>query len=192
MAVRSVRKAPASGRFLLRLPVRLHARLQGAARGHGLSLNEYCTRRLAVPGSAWLVEDGALAVVERALDLLGSRLAGVVLYGSVARGEAAASSDVDLLMVVDGAVALTRDLYRRWDAAPVAWKARAVDPHFVKLPEHERLSLGAWCEAAIDGVVLFERDGAVSRHLAAVRGDIAAGRLVRRAVHGQAYWVVAA
>jgi hypothetical protein len=41
-------------------------------------------------------------------------------------------------------------------------------------------------------VVLFERDGAVTRHLGAIRGEIAAGRLTRRSVHGQPYWTVAA
>jgi len=192
MAGRSSAKSPASGRFLLRVPPQLHRHLQAAARACGWSLNEYCARRLAVPGSTWLTDDGASAVVARAQELLGAHLVGVVVYGSVPRGDATPASDVDVLLVVDDAMPVTREIYRKWDAAPVAWGSRPVDPHVVKLPEPARPSLGAWCEAAIDGVVLFERDGAVTRRLAAVRGDIAAGRIVRRSVHGQPYWAVAA
>jgi hypothetical protein len=116
----------------------------------------------------------------------------VLVYGSYARGDATAASDVDLLVVVDPAVPLTRALYRAWDEAPVDWQGRHVDPHFLHLPAGGRAAPGAWCEAAIDGIVLHERDGAVTRHLAAIRGEIAAGRLVRRSAHGQPYWTVAA
>jgi len=182
----------ASGRFLLRVQRSVHARLQTAARRLGVSLNEYCDRRLRVPGPSVLLEPGAAASVERSLAQFDALLAGVLVYGSYARGDATAASDVDLLVVVDSAVALTRALYRDWDAAPVEWEGRHVDPHFLHLPAGRRQAPGAWCEAAIDGVVLFERDGAVTRHLAAIRGEIAAGRLVRRSAHGQPYWTVAA
>jgi hypothetical protein len=181
-----------SGRFLLRLPEHVHARLQAEARRLGLSLNEYCSRRLSVPGPALLVEDGARGAVARCFDLFASNLVGVVAYGSFVRGDAAGTSDVDLLVVADRAVQLTRNLYREWDAAPVAWSGRTVDPHFIHLPGDAPGTPGAWSEAAIDGVVLFERDGAVTRHLAAVRGDISAGRIVRRFVHGQPYWRITA
>ena len=181
-----------SGRFLLRLPAALHAQLQDGARTRHCSLNEYCIRLLAVPGSSWQTDDGARAVVEQSRLLLDASLAGVVLYGSVARGQSTATSDVDVLIVVDETVPLTRQIYRQWDLAPVAWRGRPVDPHFVRLPNPGHLSTGAWCEAAIDGVVLFERDSCVSCHLAAVRSAIASGQLVRRSVHGQPYWTEAA
>jgi hypothetical protein len=45
-----------------------------------------------------------------------------------------------------------------------------------------------WAEVAIDGIVLFERGLRLTEHLVRVRRDIAAGRLVRRMVHGQPYW----
>jgi predicted nucleotidyltransferase len=182
----------ASGRFLLRVQQRVHARLTAAARRLGISLNEYCDRRLRVPGPALLLEPGAAASVERSLVQFDAALAGVLVYGSYARGDATAASDVDLLVVVDPAVALTRALYREWDDGPVEWQGRHVDPHFLHLPAGGRPAPGAWCEAAIDGVVLYERDGAVTRYLAAIRGEIAAGRLVRRSSHGQPYWTVAA
>jgi predicted nucleotidyltransferase len=181
-----------SGRFLLRVQKSVHARVQAAARRLGVSLNEYCSRRLRVPGQSVLVDAGAAAAVEKPLAQFGAALVGVLVYGSYVRGDATAASDVDLLVVVDRSVPLTRALYREWDLDAPAWRDRSMDPHFVHVPDEGRAVPGAWCEAAFDGVVLFERDGAVTRHLAVLRGEIAAGRLVRRAVHGQPYWTVAA
>lgn len=40
----------------------------------------------------------------------GDRLAGVVLYGSEARGEAQADSDIDVLVLLEGPVQYLRDL----------------------------------------------------------------------------------
>ena len=181
-----------SGRFLLRVGPELHSRLQAAARTLGVSLNEFCSRRLSVPGSAVLVDGVAQTAVQRALARFGASLVGVLAYGSYVRGDATATSDVDLLVVVSTSVPLTRALYRDWDDEPADCHERRIDPHFIHPPRDRRAAPGAWCEAAIDGVVLFERDGAVTRHLAAIRADIAAGRLVRRSVHGQPYWTVAA
>jgi hypothetical protein len=189
---RSSASARVSGRFLLRIEPGLHARLQAAARALGLSLNEFCGRRLGVPGPAVLMHPGAGAAVERALAQFGEALDGLIVYGSFARGDATDQSDVDLLVVVDPAVGLTRALYREWDARPITWAGRHVDPHFTHIPRDRRTAPGSWCEAAIDGVVLWERAGIVTRQLAAVRGDIAAGRLVKRTAHGQPYWTVAA
>jgi len=187
----SPRRPSASGRFVLRLPPPLHAALQEAARASGLSLNEYCMRRLSVAGSALALDVEASAVVVRAAGLVGDALAGVVVYGSWARGEATPTSDVDVLIVVASQVALTRALYRAWDEQPVTWQGRPVDPHFVH-PPPERVEGGAWAEAALDGILVFERGLRVSRELARIRRMIADGRLVRRRAHGQPYWTVAA
>lgn len=179
-----------SGRFVLRLPPALHGALQAAARAAGLSLNEHCVRRLST-GPAVQADASASAVVGRASAIAGSALAGVVLYGSWARGQATDASDVDVLVAVDRDLRLTRDLYRRWDVEPVQWHGRTVDPHFVHLPG-DRVSGSVWGEVALDGVVLFERDLRLSATLARIRREIATGRLVRRVVHGQPYWTVAA
>ena len=178
-------------RFLVRFPAALHATLQRAAAKGGMSLNEYCVRRLAACGGALTVHHDAPALAARAADVCGTALVGVVLYGSWARGVAGTGSDVDVLVVVDRSQRLTRALYRTWDEAPVTWEGRSIDPHFIHLPGEEP-SAGPWAEAAVDGVVLFETDLRISAALGRVRRDIAAGRLVRRVVHGQPYWVVAA
>jgi predicted nucleotidyltransferase len=49
-------------------------------------------------------------VKERLHVVCGDRLRGVLLYGSQARGEQALSSDVDILVLLAGPVALGRDL----------------------------------------------------------------------------------
>ncbi|MXX75953.1 MAG: toxin-antitoxin system HicB family antitoxin [Holophagales bacterium] len=177
-----------SGRFLLRMPAALHATLHGAARSAGLSLNEYCVRRLASGGSR---HPEAAALVNQAVAVAGDRLRAVVLHGSVVRGEAAAGSDLDVLVVVDRGVRLNRGLYKAWDAgSPASPGQRPVDPHFVHSPAEDSMS-GLWAEAAIAGEVLFDHDGGTSAHLARMRREIAEGRLCRRIVHGQPYWTAA-
>ena len=178
-----------SGRFLLRMPPPLHAALDGAARAAGLSLNEYCVRRLAAFGVGMDDRD-AVALVARAGAVAGGALIGVLLHGSWVRGDATATSDVDAIVVVEPRVRLSRALYRTWDEQPVTWKSRPVDPHFVHPPDDETTS-GLWAEAAIDGLVLFDAGGQLSSALARVRRAIANGRLVRRVVHGQPYWAEA-
>jgi predicted nucleotidyltransferase len=179
-------RKPASGRFVLRLPPGLHAALRTAAREAGTSLNDHCVRLLARPGGG-----GALAagVVLRALEVAGDALAGVVLFGSYARGEATEESDVDILVVLDGALPVSRELYRRWDARPLRWEGRRVEPHFVALPDATGPISGLWAEVSLEGAVLHERGLELSRRLAALRARIVDGALVRRWANGQPYWV---
>jgi hypothetical protein len=177
-----------SGRFVLRIPPRVHAALRAAARAAGMSLNDYCARRLAAPVGDIAVLGAAAAVIERAAATFGAGLVGVVAYGSWTRGEAVGGSDVDVLVVVDPTVRITRALYRQWDEVPLVWDGRAVDPHFVHLPGAAAPPSGVWAEVAVDGLVLFDRDLRVARHLARIRRDVLAGRIVRRVVHGQPYW----
>lgn len=176
--------------FILRLPSALHRRLQRAARQAEISLNEYCVRRLGAGGTGLDLHPDAGALVTRAADVAGEALIGVVLHGSWIRGTAGPSSDVDALVVIDRRTALKRSLYSVWDAQPVRWDGRPVDPHFVHLPETPATA-GVWAEASVEGVVLFEIDGHVSAALATVRRAIANGVLMRRVVHGQPYWVTA-
>lgn len=179
----------ASGRFVLRLPPTLHAALRDAARRAGLSLNEYCVRALAAPGTN-PARPGAV-IAARAIALFGPDLVGVLLYGSWARGEATASSDIDALVVLEAARPITRALYREWDRVTLEHDGHPIEVHFVGLPAPGGAPGTVWLEAALDGIVVFDRGGRMTRHLGEVRRDIAAGTRVRRRAHGQPYWTAA-
>lgn len=178
----------ASGRFVLRLPPALHAALREAAQHAGLSLNEYCVRILSAPGPDPAGPGGAIGA--RAVTLFGADLVGVLLYGSWARGEATAASDIDALVVLEPSTPITRALYREWDREPLHHEGRVVEVHFVGLPNRDVAPSTVWLEAALDGLVVMDRDGRIARHLASVRRDIATGTRLRRRVHGQPYWTV--
>lgn len=186
----SSRDSEPSGRFVLRIDPALHAALRDAASASGLSLNEYCTRKLAAPAGDVL--DPVADVVMRSASAVGEAFLGIVGFGSWARGEMAASSDVDLLVVIESDLPVTRRLYRDWDRDPLRWESHRVEPHFVHLPEDARAVSGLWAEAAADGIVLFDRDFTIARWLGEVRRQIASGRLVRRESNGHPYWVEAA
>ena len=181
-----------SGRFLLRIDPGLHGALREAARAAGVSLNEYCARRLSAPSGRLEGWELASEAIRRSAEVVGEDLISVVAFGSWARAELHAESDVDILVVVDENLKLSRDLYLSWDEAPIQWRGRRVEPHFVHLPDPERVLLGLWPEIAIDGIVLFTRDLLLPSLLVRVRHDIAAGRIIRRVVHGQSYWTEAA
>ncbi len=181
-----------SGRFLLRIDPSLHAALRRAAAAHGISLNALCARRLACPMGVPLGFPAASETIQRANALVGESLIGIAVFGSWARGEPTDTSDVDVLVVVDENVPITRTLYRKWDEEPVGWDGRPVDPHFTRLPADRQPPSALWAEVAIDGMVLTERQLRLSTHLAAVRRVLAEGRLRRRTVHGQGYWTEAA
>jgi predicted nucleotidyltransferase len=185
-------KSSPSGRFVLRLDPPLHESLRHAAERSAMSLNAYCSRQLALAAGGAIGWAWAAEAVQRATRIAGNGLVGVVLFGSRARGEAHAGSDTDLLVVVDRSVPLNRALYSKWDKAPIVVDGQRVEPHFVRLPEAGRAPLGLWAEVAIDGIVLFCRDLELPSALAAIRRDIADGRIVRKTSHGQPYWVRAA
>lgn len=149
-------------------------------------MNEFCVQRLSAPAT----HNDAGALIADAEHMFGRDLIGVVEYGSQARGEATVTSDVDLLLVLDRRVPITRELYRQWDASPRTAGTRTADAHFTYLP-NEPTTGGIWAEAAVDGRVLFERDRLVTSALRSIRSDIADGRLRRRSVHGQTYWTAA-
>lgn len=175
-----------SGRFVLRIDPGLHAHLRDAARQSGVSLNEYCANKLALADTPI---GPASELVKRATSLFGEYLVGLLAFGSWARDELAEGSDVDVLVVLDSSVTLTRDLYRAWDAEPLRWNTRPIEVHILRLPPSGARLSGVWAEAAVDGVVLYDRDLSLSRRLVEIRRRIVAGEMVRRQAHGQPYWV---
>jgi len=181
-----------SGRFLVRVGPPLHERLSDEARALRLSLNEHCVRRLsgAAVGErmAGVGVDGEF--IDRLVGAFPATPLAVVLFGSVARGEAGTASDVDLLVVFDGDATITRSLYRRFDAAvDVSGFQHPPNPHLVSLPGATVDCGGLWFEVALDGLVVWERGTTVSAFLHALRDRISSGALRRRTVYGHPYWV---
>lgn len=188
----SAKSTPRLARVLLRLPAELHRTLVKAAADLNLSFNEFCVRRLRAPSDAQGLSVVRSLVVSRARATFGDRLLGVLVLGSWARGEAAATSDIDVLIVIDPRTTLTRDLYRAWDRDPLTFEGRAIDAHFAHPSAAGAAPTAVWCEAAVDGVAWYDRDGAIAIRLGEVRRAIAEGRVVRAFVHGQPYWKGAA
>jgi len=198
MASRTASRAPASAsreaavRFLLRLPAPLHRQLVASAATESLSLNEYCVQRLGGSDLCVAGRQHVAAVLASASAVAGTHLLGIIAHGSWVRGEARDSSDVDVMVVVEPSMPLTRDLYRTWDVAAPTWDGRTVDAHFVHPPPQRGRASSVWCELAVEGLLLSDRDGTLSAALVDVRRAIAHGRLVRKTAHGQPYWTEAA
>jgi predicted nucleotidyltransferase len=182
----------AAARFLLRLPGAVHRTLVAAAAREHLSLNEYCVQRLSGPDLGAGARGPVAALLAQAAKVAGSHLLGVIAHGSWVRGEARASSDIDVMVVVEPALHLTRGLYRDWDRETPTLLGRTVDAHFVHLPAVPSRPSSVWCELAVEGLLLSDREGTIAGALIAVRRAIAQGQLVRRTAHGQPYWTVAA
>lgn len=157
-----------------------------------MSLNEYCVQRLSGPDLSVGARDQVAALITHAAKAAGLQLVGVIAHGSWVRGEARASSDIDVMVVVAPALPLTRALYREWDHGSPTVLGRTLDAHFVHLPADASRPSSVWCELAVEGVLLSDREGAIAGALIEVRRAIAHGQLVRRMAHGQPYWTVAA
>lgn len=175
-------------RVLLRLPTDLHRTLTRAAQAEDLSFNEACVQRLrSLVGCR--ARSAADPIIDRADRLFRPHVIGLIAIGSVTRGDAAATSDVDVLVVLDNQAELTRLLYRRWDdEGPLTLNGRQVDIHFVTLTGHGGPPTGVWCEAAVEGDVWLDRGGRIAARLAGVRRAIAEGQVRRAYAHGQPYW----
>jgi hypothetical protein len=59
----------------------------------------------------------------------------------------------------------------------------------VPLPAPDHRVSATWAEAAVCGIVLYDRGLAVSRRLIRIRERIAAGLLLRGQAQGQPYWI---
>lgn len=182
------RQRPPSGRFIVRVDPELHASLRDAARAAGTSLNRHCVRKLSAPPPT--LDEEAVAMVRRARGILEDSLLGIVAFGSWMRGDESPSSDLDVLLVADDGLAITRDLYRRWEAdPPLSWHGHPVSPHFAHMRSGCDPVSGFWAEVALDGLVVFDPEWVVSRYLVTLRRRISDGEIERRVAGGRAYWV---
>ncbi len=190
-----------SGKFVIRIPGTLHARLKREAMSAGQSLNQVCIARLQgnEPPLAGFSTKSATAYpaapdfLDAVIHRWAEELIGVILFGSAARGDATEDSDVDLLLVMRPEVKISRCLYRQWEdfcgKHSDAQESVRISPHFVSLPGSVQKAGGLWYETAIEGIVLWESDRRVSRFLASVRAAMGHGKIIRRMAHGSPYWI---
>jgi uncharacterized protein len=128
--------------------------------------------------------------VDRLRAAFGKKLVGVALYGSRARGEARPDSDVDLLAIV-------RDLPTHWQKRTFALhdplRTISVDfPIYVygKTPEEfEKGFPSIYLDMGLDGIVLYDPEGYLTRKLARIRQIISdAGLMRERIADGEFFW----
>jgi len=124
----------------------------------------------------------------------GQRLVSLVLFGSVARGQARPTSDIDLVIVAEG---LPRSLAERRRPFLQSWErvraARGL-PHvewnlITKSPEEARVHSPLYLDIVEEGIVILDRGGLVKAVLSAMRARMRA--LGSRRVYladGTWYW----
>lgn len=114
------------------------------------SVSDPARRCLAAATDAWV-------------SLLGERLRSVVLFGSVARGQATLGSDIDVLVVADGfprrLADRRRPLLEEWERVraeqclpPVEWNL------VTKSPEEARYHSPLYLDMVEDAILLVDRD----------------------------------
>ena len=180
-----------SGKFVVRVPPRLHASLKRRAREEGVSLNGLCLDALKsfLGTGEQEAREGMSIPLQQVRNLLGESLSGVILFGSTARGEGREGSDIDLMIVVGSEMPLRRELYQRWDQGIDGGASSRLSPHFVHLPGREMDAGSLWYEAAVDGIILFDPEGRIARLLRSIRRSMAEGKLRRKSAYGHPYWI---
>lgn len=105
---------------------------------------------------------------------LGERLISLVLFGSVARGQARPSSDIDLLVVAEGFPRSLRDrrrpLLETWEQVRTAQALPYVEWNLVtKSPEEARFHSPLYLDIVEDGILLLDRAGSFEAVLSEMR-----------------------
>ena len=177
-----------SGKFVLRLPTELHAQLRDRAFKRGISLNQICIQLIEAGISNGLDEScsGPLKQIETAArKKYRDNFLGMILFGSVARGEARDGSDTDILIVLSSEIPIVRSLYEDWNME----LENNISVHLTHLPRNAEEAGSLWLECALDGKLLYDKHGGISRILTKIKERITSGKIIRKITHGQGYWV---
>lgn len=188
--------------LIVRMSKSQHVNLVNAAKRCDLSINKFILSLLAkedLISSVGQYQSQSLNLLTAGVELsdlkdslvkvYGSKLIAIAIFGSVARGTASLSSDLDLLIVLDRSVKIERDLYDQLSLRKLL--NRDLSPVYVNLPETSSVS-PFWMEIAMDGVVIYDKDLILNRFLIFVRDLIVKNSWYRKFSHGQPYWVKSA
>ncbi len=188
-----------SGKFVLRVPEEMHMQLNKLANDTLRSLNATCIdlieRQLKFDSKVNEAETPFTSIV---INHYKETMLGLIVFGSYTREETTKSSDIDVLVVLDDKVNITRSLYKDWEVN-LESKVRdlftmEVSPHFANLSSNNKLynniNPGSlWLEIAFEGKILWEKKDVVSKMIRKIRLLIAEGIYQRRISHGHPYWV---
>lgn len=135
-----------------------------------------------VPDAAAILRDLAQRYAGLLQQTLGDRLVSIVLFGSVARGDARPSSDIDLLIIADelpaGQFARKRLLTAAdaaFEAALTAAEAKGIDARLariVRTPREAARVVPLYLDLTEDAVLLYDRDGFFAAVLDRVRAAL--------------------
>ena len=189
-----------SGKFVLRIPQKLHFALRKHSEKQGTSLNSLCTDILTsslTPSSAASFSYSKSLpspFLEKLIETWKDKLCGIILFGSVVRKEETEKSDIDLLLIVKESIELDRDLYREWDRFYESLKhalhlLKEISPQFVTLPRDPFQVGSLWYDVALQGQVLWHSNEDIFLALQKIREAIADGKIKRCFSHGHPYWI---
>jgi predicted nucleotidyltransferase len=167
---------------------------------------------LELSGRAWrsrVTQKERLPIVEiavgRIVEEFGPKLQGLVLFGSFAKGNAGQESDIDMLLVAEGLPRrygerleeirrITQlDSLRKWRS--YLWEKSKVYPLLEVIPltpEEARKTHPFYLDMIEDGIVIYEREGLMTRKLAQLKTrlqEVGASRVVLPS--GRSYWSLA-
>lgn len=168
----------ASGKFVVRTSIELHLQLRDLARKNDISLNQLCLNKLSSSGEKFQFNF---------LDKLPFAVTGVLLYGSVARGEQTQQSDIDWLLIIPDEHPIDRQIFSELDRLTLP--DRRISLNASHLVKDTRQTSNFWLELSLDAEVLYDPSGEVRKSLLEIRKEIANGTYRRFLTHGQPYWV---
>lgn len=170
---------------MLRVPPALHKKISKEASAEGQSLNSFLLNKIEkTDGGAKYV-----GVVDQLKTQFQENLLAVLVFGSSVRGEAKATSDIDVLIVLDSSVTISRSIYSDWDNQILPKISDKYSPQFVHLPVQAEAAGSLWLEVALEGEFVFEKAPEVRRFVFLLKTLIAAGEFMRKLSHGHPYWV---